>query len=151
MQLVGWNCANRDIKEQSSVVALCFNQNTRLSVPASSSFARVVDRYRCRMRFIARVIKESLAIRSNMPRLLTATASISLFCCAVALAESNTTPPKQTLKSSHNLPKTTVGQRQLPPRDSPATRGNDDNGLLGDDAVDKALDSKIRSICRGCF
>jgi hypothetical protein len=103
------------------------------------------------MRFIPRVIKESRAISSYMRRLLTATASISLFCCAVALAESNTTPPKQTLKSSHNHPKMTGWQRQLTPRDSSATKGNDYNGLLGDDAIDKALDSEIRSICRGCF
>jgi acetyl-CoA C-acetyltransferase len=26
-----------------------------------------------------------------------------------------------------------------------------DTGLLADDAVDKVLDNKIRSICRGCF
>jgi hypothetical protein len=103
------------------------------------------------MRFIPRVIKESRTISSNMPQLLTATASISLFCCTVALAESDTPHRQQTIKSSHNLPKTTVGQRQLTPRDSSATKGNDDNGLLGDDAVDKALDSKIKSICRGCF
>jgi hypothetical protein len=103
------------------------------------------------MRFIPRGIKESRTISSNMPQLLTAAASISLFCCTVALAECDTPHRQQTIKSSHNLPKTTVGQRQLTPRDSSATKGNDDNGLLGDDAVDKALDSKIKSICRGCF
>src|ERR1700737_4447448 len=139
------------MEAQSSVIALCFNQNTRLSVPASSSFARVMDRKRCRMRFLPRVIKESRTIRSNIPQLLTATASISLFCCTVALAESNTPPRQQTLKSSHNLPKAPVAQRQQTPRDISAAKGNDANGLLGDDAVDKALDSKIKNICRGCF
>jgi hypothetical protein len=103
------------------------------------------------MRFIPRVIEEGRTISSNMPQLLTATASISLFCCTVALAESNTPPRQQTIKSSHNLPKAPVRQRQLTPRDISAAKGNDDNGLLGDDAFDKALDSKIKSICRGCF
>jgi hypothetical protein len=103
------------------------------------------------MRFIPRVIKESRSISSNMPQLLTATASISLFCCTVALAEGNTPPRQQTHKSSQNLAKAPVGQRQPTPRDISAAKGNDDNGLLGDDAVDKALDSKIKSICRGCF
>jgi hypothetical protein len=103
------------------------------------------------MRFIPRVIKESRPIISNMPQLLTAIASISSFCCAVALAESNTLPRQQTIKSSHNLPKAPVGHRQPTPRDISATKGSDNNGLLGDDADDKALDSKIRSICRGCF
>jgi hypothetical protein len=102
------------------------------------------------MRVIPRVIEESRAISLNMP-LLTAIASISLFCCTVALAQSNAPPRQQALKSSHNLPKAPVGQRQPTPRDTSAAKGNDDNGLLGDDAVDKALDSKIRSICRGCF
>jgi hypothetical protein len=102
------------------------------------------------MRFIPRGIKESRAISSNMP-LFTAIASISLFCCTVVLAQSNTLPRQQTLKSSHNLPKAPVGQRQPTPRDTSAAKGNDDNGLLGDDAFDRALDSKIRSICRGCF
>jgi hypothetical protein len=151
VQLVSWNFANRDMEKQSSVIALCFNQHTRRSVPASSSFTRVMNRKRCRMRFIPRVIKESRAINSKMPRLLTATAFIALFCCTVALAESDTPHRQRTIRSSPNLPKTTVGQRQPTPPDGSATKGNDDNGLLGDDAVDKALDSKIRSICRGCF
>ena len=101
------------------------------------------------MRFIPRVIED--AISTKMPQLLTATASISLFCCTVALAESNTPPRQQIIKSSHNLPKAPVGHRQPTPRDSSAAKENDGNGLLGDDAVDKALDSKIKSICRGCF
>jgi hypothetical protein len=96
------------------------------------------------MRFAPRVIKE-------MPQLLTATASISLFCCTAALAESNTPPRQQTIKSSHNLPKVPVGQRQPTSRDNSAAGGNDDNGLLGEDAFDKVLDSKIKGICRGCF
>jgi hypothetical protein len=87
----------------------------------------------------------------DMLQLLTAIASISLFCCTVDLAESNTPPRQQTLKSSHNLPKAPVGQRQPTPRDNSVAKGNDDNGLLGEDAFDRALDSKIRSICRGCF
>jgi hypothetical protein len=103
------------------------------------------------MRFILRVIEESRTISSKMPQLLAVTASISLFCCTAALAEASSPPLHQTIKSSHNLPKAPAGQRQPTPRDSSATKGNDDNGLLGDDAVDRALDSKIRSICRGCF
>jgi hypothetical protein len=103
------------------------------------------------MRFIPRVMKENRTISSNMPQLLTATASISLFCCTVALPESNRPPRPQIIKSSHNLPKAPIGQRQQTPRDISAAKGNDDNGLLGDDAVDKALDSKIKNICRGCF
>jgi hypothetical protein len=103
------------------------------------------------MRVIPRVIEESRAISSNMP-LFTAIASISLFCCTVVLAESHTPPRRQQgLKSSHNPPKAPVGQHQPVSRDSSAAKGNDDNGLLGDDAFDRALDSKIRSICRGCF
>jgi hypothetical protein len=103
------------------------------------------------MRLIPRVIKVSCAISTKMPQLLAATASISVFCCTAALAESSSPPRQQTVKSSHNLPKALVGQRQPTPRDSSAAKGNDDNGLLGDDAVDEALDSKIKSICRGCF
>jgi hypothetical protein len=103
------------------------------------------------MRFIPCVIKESRATSSNMPQLLAATASISLFCCTLALAQSNTPPRQQTIKSSHNIPKAPVGHRQPTPRDISAAKGNDDDGLIGDAAVDKALDSKIRSICRGCF
>jgi hypothetical protein len=103
------------------------------------------------MRFIPRVIKENRTISSIMPQLLTATASISLFCCTVALAESITPPRRQIIKSSHDLPKAPVWQRQPTPRDISAAKGNDENGLLGDDAVDKALDRKIKSICRGCF
>ena len=102
------------------------------------------------MRFVPRVIKESRAISTKMPKPLAATASI-LFCCTAALAESRSPPRQQTVKSSHNLPKAPVRQRQLTQRDISAAKGNDDNGLLGDDAVDKALDSKIKSICRGCF
>jgi hypothetical protein len=103
------------------------------------------------MRFIPRVTKESRTISSNMPQFLTATASILLFCCTVVLAQSNLPPRQQTIRSSHNIPKAPVGHRQPTPRDLSATKGSDDNGLLGDDADDKALDSKIRSICRGCF
>jgi hypothetical protein len=103
------------------------------------------------MRFIPRVIRESRAISSNMPQLIAATASISLFCCAVALAQSNKPPRQQTVKSSHNIPKAPVVPGQPTPRDISAAKGNDDNGLLGDDAFDKALDTRIKSICRGCF
>jgi hypothetical protein len=99
------------------------------------------------MRFIPRVIKDGRAISSNMP-LLTAIASISLFCSTVALAQSNTPPRQRSLKSSHDLPKAPVGQHQPASRDISAARGNDDNGLLGDDAFDRALDSKIKSICQ---
>jgi hypothetical protein len=86
----------------------------------------------------------------DQPQLLTATATISLFCCTVALAESNTPPRQQIIKSSHNLPKAPGWQRQQTPRDISAAKGSDENGLLGDDAFDKALDSRIKSICRGC-
>jgi hypothetical protein len=143
--------ANRAMEKQSFVIALCFNLPARLSVAASSSFTRLTDRKRCRMRCISCVIKESRAISTKMPQLLAATASISLFCCTAALAESSSPPRQQTVKSSHNLPKALVGQRQPTRRDSSAAKGNDDNGLLGDAAVDKALDSKIKNICRGCF
>ena len=88
---------------------------------------------------------------SNMPQLLTVTASISLFCCTVALAQSNAPPRQQTIRSSHNIPKAPVGHRQPTPRDLSATKRSDNNGLLGDGADDKVLDSKIKSICRGCF
>jgi hypothetical protein len=146
---VSWNFANRDMEKQSSVVVLGFNQHTCLSVPASSSFTRVMDR--CRMRLTPRVIKEGRTISSRMPQLLAATASISLFCCTAALAAASSPPRHHAITSSHDIPKAPAGQRQPTPRDSSATKGNDNNGLLGDDAVDKALDSKIRSICRGCF
>src|ERR1700681_1028703 len=103
------------------------------------------------MRFISRVTKKGRATSSNVQQLLTAAAYVSLFCCTVALAESNTPPRQQTIKSSHNLSKGPVAQRHPTPRAISAAKGNDANGLLGDDAVDKALDSKIKSICRGCF
>jgi|ERR1700730_7999717 hypothetical protein len=103
------------------------------------------------MRFIPRVIKESRAISSNMPQLITAIASISLFCGTVALAQSNTLPRQKTVKSSHNIPKAPAVPGQPTPRDISAAKANDDSGLLGDDAFDKALDNKVKSICRGCF
>ena len=84
MQLVSWNFANRDMEKQSSVIALCFNQHTRLSVPASLSFTRVMDRKRCRMRFIPRVIKENRTISSishnfsRQPLLFHCSAALSL-------------------------------------------------------------------------
>jgi hypothetical protein len=143
--------ANRDMEKQSSVIAFCFYLYGRLSVPASSSFTRLMDRRRYRLRVIPRVIKESRTISSKMLQLLTVIASSLMFCCTAALAESSSPSRQQTIKSSHNLPRALVGPRQPTPRDSSAAKGNDDNGLLGDDAVDKALDSKIRSICRGCF
>jgi hypothetical protein len=100
---------------------------------------------------ISRVAKESRTISSKMPELLTVIASILMFCGTAALAKSSSPSRQQTIKSSHNLPRALVEQRRPTPRDSSAVKGNDDNGLLGDDAVDKALDNKIRSICRGCF
>jgi hypothetical protein len=103
------------------------------------------------MRFISLVTKKGWVTSSNVQQLLTAAASISLFCGTVALAQSDTPPRQQTVKSSHSIPKAPVGHRQPTPRDLSATKGSDDNGLLGDDADDKALDSKIKSICRGCF
>jgi hypothetical protein len=103
------------------------------------------------MRFIPRVMKESRPIISKMPQLLTAIASISFFCCAAALGQGNTPTREQAVKSSHNIPKAPVGHRQPTPRDLSATKGSDDSGLLFDDADDKALDKKIKSICRGCF
>jgi hypothetical protein len=74
-----------------------------------------------------------------------------LFCCTVALAQSNTPPRHRTMKSSHNIPKAPAGHRQPTPRDISAVKASDDDGLLGGDADDKALDKKIKSICRGCF
>ena len=103
------------------------------------------------MRFIPRVIKESVPISSKKPQRLRAIASISFFCCVAALGQGNTPTREQAIKSSHNIPKAPVGHRQPTPRDLSATKGSVDNGLLGDDADDKALDSKIKNICRGCF
>ena len=103
------------------------------------------------MRFISRVTKRGRATSSNVQRLLTAAAYVSLFCCAAALGQGNTPTREQAIKSSHNIPKAPVGHRQPTPRDLSATKGSDDSGLLGDDADDKALDRKIKSICRGCF
>jgi hypothetical protein len=103
------------------------------------------------MRFIPRVIKESGPISSKKPQRLRAIASISFFCCVAALGQGNTPIQEQAAKSSHIIPKAPVGHRQPTPRDLSATKGSDDSGLLGDDADDKALDKKIKSICRGCF
>jgi hypothetical protein len=103
------------------------------------------------MRFVPRVVKESRAISSKMPRLLSAAAYVSLFCCAAALGQGNMPTREQAIKSSRNIPKAPIGHRQPTPRDISATNGSDNSGLLGDAADDKALDSKIRSICRGCF
>jgi hypothetical protein len=103
------------------------------------------------MRLISRVTKKGRATSSNVQRLLTAAAYVSLLSCTAALAQSNAPPRRPAIKSSHNIPKAPVGHRQPTPRDLSATKASDDNGLLGDDADDKALDSKIKSICRGCF
>ena len=103
------------------------------------------------MRLISRVTKKGRATSSNVQRLLTAAAYVSLLSCTAALAQSNAPPRRPAIKSSHNIPKAPVGHRQPTPRDLSAAKGSDDNGLLGDDADDKALDSKIKSICRGCF
>jgi hypothetical protein len=86
--------ANRDMEKQSSVIAFCFNLYGRLSVPASSSFTRLMDRRRYRLRVIPRVIKESRTISSKMPQLLTVIASSLMFCCTAALAE-RSSPSRQ--------------------------------------------------------
>jgi hypothetical protein len=39
-ELVSWNFRKGDIKQQSSILAICFNQRARLSVPASLGFTR---------------------------------------------------------------------------------------------------------------
>jgi hypothetical protein len=96
-------------------------------------------------------VKLSRATSSNTQQFVTATAYVSLLCCTVAFAQSTTPTRDQTVKPSHNIPKAPVGHRQPSPRDISAAKGNDDIGLLGEDADDKALDRKIKSICRGCF
>jgi hypothetical protein len=103
------------------------------------------------MRFISRVTKKGWAASSSVQQLITAAAYVSLFCCAAAFGQGNTPTREQAIKSSRDIPKAPVGHRQPTPRDLSATKGSDDNGLLGDDADDKALDKKIKSICRGCF
>jgi len=98
------------------------------------------------MRLISRVTKKGRATSSNVQRLLTAAAYVSLLYCTAALAQSSAPPRRPAIKSSHNIPKAPVRHRQPTPRDLSATKESDDNGLLGDDADDKALDSKIKSI-----
>jgi hypothetical protein len=84
---------------------------------------------------------------SNMPQLLTD--FVVLLHCHFSAEQR--APRQQTIRSSHNIPKAPVGHRQPTPRDLSATKRSDDNGLLGDAADDEVLDSKIKSICRGCF
>ena len=86
-----------------------------------------------------------------MPKLLTATAYVSLSCCTIALAQTNVSPGQQTAESAHHIPKAPVAHPRPTPRDISAAKEVDDNGMLGADADDKALDRKIKSICRGCF
>jgi len=69
----------------------------------------------------------------------------------VALAQSDKITRERTGKSQHNISKAPIGHEQPTSRDATATKRIDESGLLGEDADDKALDKKIKSICRGCM
>ena len=101
------------------------------------------------MRIIQRVNEEGRATSLKIPQRLTTAVLILPICSAVALAQSNMPPRQQIIRSSHNIPKAPVGQRQPTEHDLSGAK-RDDEGLLGEDADDKALDKKIKSICRGC-
>lgn len=79
--------------------------------------------------------------------------AFSVFSASVALAQ-NTTPGMTTgagnsaksSSSSGGVPPAPVGHRQPKASDVPANSENN----YSESAQDKALDRKIKSICRGC-
>ena len=85
-----------------------------------------------------------------MSRLITTLIIFSLIGGTNAIAQTTTAPSNaKTAKPSTGVPEAPVGHRQPKKSDIPATEG-DKSGLLGSDAYDKALDRKIKSICKGC-
>jgi hypothetical protein len=87
-----------------------------------------------------------------MSRLITTTViALSLVCATAAFAQSSTRSQTGTMsRSSGGVPPAPVGHRQPSQADVSAAESKDNKGLLGADADDKALDRKIKSICRGC-
>src|ERR1700736_20349 len=63
----------------------------------------------------------------GMPKLLTATAYVSLSCCTIALAQTNVSPGQQTAESAHHIPKAPVAHPRPTPRDISAAKEVDDN------------------------
>ena len=84
-----------------------------------------------------------------MSRLITTIIILSLVGGTAALAQNGTTGAS-TGKTSSGLPQAPVGHRQPTKADVTAADSKDNRGLLGADADDKALDRKIKNICRGC-
>ncbi len=87
-----------------------------------------------------------------MSRLVTTTLiALSLACATTAFAQSsNKSQGSSMSRSSGGIPQAPVGHRQPTQSDVSAAEAKDKQGLLGSDADDKALDRKIKSICRGC-
>ncbi len=83
-----------------------------------------------------------------MSRLITAIFILSLASGGAALAQNNMSG--SSAKSSGGIPQAPVGHRQPTKADVSAAESKDNKGLLGADADDKALDRKIKNICRGC-
>jgi hypothetical protein len=80
-----------------------------------------------------------------MSRLITTIVILSLLGGTAAIAQNS----GANGKSSASIPQAPVGHRQ-PTKADVSGADAKDKGLLGADADDKALDRKIKSICRGC-
>jgi len=85
--------------------------------------------------------------RFKMSRLITAIFILSLASGSAAIAQNSTSG---TSTKSGGIPQAPVGHRQPTKADVTAVENKDSRGLLGADADDKALDRKIKNICRGC-
>lgn len=83
-----------------------------------------------------------------MSRLMAAILVFSLAGGSSALAQSGSAGGSSA--QSSGIPQAPVGHRQPTKAAVDSAESKDKRGLLGSDADDKALDRKIKNICRGC-
>ncbi|MGO4716196.1 hypothetical protein [Bradyrhizobium sp. 2TAF24] len=85
-----------------------------------------------------------------MSRLMATILVLSLASGTAALAQSGTGSGTSARTSGGGVVQAPVGHRQPSKADIDSAESKDKRGLFGSDADDKALDRKIKNICRGC-
>jgi hypothetical protein len=84
-----------------------------------------------------------------MLRIITTVAFLVVLCGTAAIAQTNTAGSSgANNKPQTSVPSAPTGHRQPTRTEVPAEDGKD--GISAIDAEDKALDRKLKSICRGC-
>ncbi|MEW6644187.1 MAG: hypothetical protein AB1586_27015 [Pseudomonadota bacterium] len=84
-----------------------------------------------------------------MSRLMATVLILSLACGGTAALAQNNMGGGTSAKSG-GVPQAPVGHRQPTKATVDSAESKDKSGLLGSDADNKALDRKIKNICRGC-